>query len=102
MESTTMATNARDYNVEHPGEWAISVASMAGWFQDGLAMEAPFRNRQMRVSTVGAIRALGHDVVRSGKAPHATLRLAQEPSEEVWEGLRGVFGPTVSNPRYGD
>jgi hypothetical protein len=102
MESTTMFTNAVDHSFEHPGEWAISVASAAGWTAHDLACAAPFRNRQMRVSTVAAVRSLGHDVIPSGKAPHATLRLVEEPSEELWEALRGVFGPPEKNPRYGD
>lgn len=97
-----MWTNARDHNYEHPGEWAISVASVAGWSADDIARTAPFRNRDMRVSTVGDVRLLGHDVVVSDEPPHADLVLACEPTEQIWEALRETFDPPVPNPRYSD
>lgn len=100
MESRPLWVNARDHNAEFTGEWAISAASVAGWPADEIARAAPFRNRDMRVATVGAVRSLGHDVVASDEPPHADIVLGCEPSEEVWEALRGVFGPTEPNPRY--
>jgi len=102
MESRPLFVNAHDHNTEFPGEWAISVSSAAGWSAEQIAQEAPFRNRDMRVSTVGAVRSLGHDVVVSDEPPHADLRLACAPTEEVWEALRGVFGAAQANPRYDD
>lgn len=102
MESSTMWTNARDHNAEFPGSWAISVASVADWAPEKIARAAPFRNRDMRVSTVGAVRSLGHDVVVSGERPHADLMLACEPTEKSWDALRSVFDSPVPNPRYGN
>lgn len=95
-----MLTNAIDHNLEHPGEWAISVASLPGATADDIAGQSPYPGRWMRVSTVGEVRALGHDVVRSGKPPHADLILASEPTEEVWEDLRGVFEEPEVTPRW--
>jgi len=97
-----MGTNARDHNYECPGEWAISVASVSGWSAEDIARAAPFRNRDMRVATVGAVRSLGHDVVVSDEPPHADLVLSCEPTEEVWEALRQVFDLPIPNPRYSD
>ena len=100
MESSTLMTNALDHNYEFPGDWAISVASHPEWTVEEIAVAAPFRNRDMRVSTVGDVRSLGHDVTMSGKPPHADLRLNRQPDEDAWEELRQVFGPTEPNPRY--
>jgi hypothetical protein len=102
MESRTLWVNARDHNYEFPGQWAISVASAPGWSAEEIALAAPFRNRDMRVSTVGEVRLLGHDVVVSDEPPHADLVLACEPTEETWEALREVFELPVANPRYSD
>jgi hypothetical protein len=103
MESQTMMTNAQVHNAECPGEWALSVAAVNGWTVEALAMAAPFPNRQMRVSTVGAIRALGHDVRPTiDDPPHADLVLSREPDEELWEELRGAFDPPIPNPRFAE
>jgi hypothetical protein len=100
MESSALWTNARDHNYEFPDEWAISVSSGTGWSPDEIARAAPFRNREMRVSTVGAVRLLGHDVIVSDEPPHADLVLACEPTEDIWEALREAFQLPVPNPRY--
>jgi hypothetical protein len=100
MLTTDLATNLQVYNQMYPGQWGISVACEPNSAADDLAQRAPFRNRLMRVSTVGAIRGLGHDVVATGTPPHATLMLAQEPTEEDWEALRSVFSEPEANPRY--
>lgn len=98
-----MKTNASDHNIEHPGEWAISVAAHPSWSADQIARGALFiRHSQIRTSTVGAVRALGHDVRPSGRLPHADLHLRTMPSEPLFDALRGAFGDPQPNPRLTD
>jgi hypothetical protein len=100
MESSTMLTNAEVHNLEHPGEWAISVACLLDTPPGTIGERSPYPGRWMRVSTVGAIRSIGHDVVRAGREPHANLVLGCEPSEEVWDQLRSVFDAPAEKPPH--
>jgi hypothetical protein len=100
MASGNLQTNAEAHNDEFPDEWAISVASAPELDAVALALASPWiRNGKVRVSTVGAVRAVGHDVVPSGEFPHADLKLREEPSEALWEELRSVFPQILPNPR---
>jgi hypothetical protein len=100
MASRVLQDNAEDHHEEHPDEWAIPVASATGHDADELAIMSPWiRNGKVRLSTVGRVRAIGHDVVPSGEFPHADLKLREEPSEPLWEELRDAFPATVPNPR---
>lgn len=97
MESDVLDANARDHQVEHPGEWAISCA--AGPVEDLaeiLEGVSWMRNRQVRLTTVGKVRALGHEVVPSPPSFHVDVILSDQPSEGLWEDLRGVFGPPMN------
>jgi hypothetical protein len=101
MESSTMLSNASIHNRRHPGEWALSVGCAEGWTAAEIAMEARFiQNRQIRTSTVGAVRALGHDVRLSGRPPHADLHLRTMPSEPLFDALRAAFNEAEPNPRF--
>jgi hypothetical protein len=100
MESSTMQTNADDHQLEHPGEWAISVAAHPTADPDEIARMSPYPGRWMRVACLRDIRDLGHDVVLSGEPPHADLVLSSEPAEALWEDLRAVFDDAIETPRY--
>lgn len=100
MASETLRINAEAHRAEFPGEWAISVSSADVLNEREIAEASPWiLNGSVRVSSVGAIRALGHDVVPSGQFPHADLILDSAPSEILWEDLRGVFDDPIPNPR---
>jgi hypothetical protein len=99
MASETLQVNAEAHTLEHPGEWAISVASAEGLDVAELVHRSPWiRNNTIRVASVGAVRALGHDVVPSGEFPHADLILGSEPSEAIWEELRQAFDDPIRKP----
>ena len=103
MQSITMNRSARIHHARHPGEWAISVACAPDRTAADLAREATFiENLQIRTSTVGAIRALGHDVRATGRPPHADLVLRTIPSEPLFAALRDVFDEAEPNPRFFD
>jgi len=98
MQSRDLDHNACDHRDEFPGEWAISVWSAPDLDVDALTKASPIRNRQICVTTVGALREIGHDVVPSNEFPHADLKLDADPSEALWEQLRQVFGTPTDNP----
>ncbi len=104
MGSQSLKTNAEDHRLEmleqgRDNEWAISVFSAPGMTADQIAIASPIRHPQIRVSTVVAIRALGHDVTSSGYGFHADLKLVDKPNESTWEALSGVFDEPRRNPR---
>ena len=68
-----------------PGLTAGAMVRQSGWI----------RNNAVRLSTVGQVRAIGHDVIPSGKFPHADLKLCEEPSDALWEELRSVFSAPI-------
>lgn len=92
MLSGDLKTNAETHNGVHRGEWALSVGAANDLDAREICDQATFiRNKQVRLSTVGAIRSLGFDVRPSGRFPHADLHLDREPDEELWAELRSVF-----------
>lgn len=104
MAEDTLATNAKDHhddfdNGETAVPWALSVFShhaqgvrkicRRGW--------PALRHAQIRVSTVGELRALGYDVIRDGKKGHCLIPLDPPPWD--WTALRDVgFGDPQPNP----
>jgi len=100
MASGSLQDNAEVHNDEFPDEWAISVSCAPDLDGPAIALASPWiRNTKVRLSTVGALRALGHEVLPSGKFPHADLKLREEPSETLWEELRGAFPTMIDNPQ---
>jgi len=97
MESATLATNIAKHAVFFPDDPpSLSVGAHPEWTATEIVVAAAFiPNAQVRVSTVGAIRALGHDVVPQGRIPHANLRLSANPSEDVYDELRSVFSEPI-------
>jgi hypothetical protein len=83
--------HARFYPDDPP---SLSVAAHPGWDAETLQREARFiPHPVVRLSTVGELRALGHDVVQSGRPPHACLQLCAPGSDELYEDLRAAFSP---------
>jgi len=92
-------------------EWALSVASYPDMTAEEIAMGRRLRNRSMRVSTVEDIRSAGFEVVSDpddaphGPELHALIKLpidpSEEPTEDMWNQLRGCFGELIPNPAYG-
>lgn len=103
MDNRDLRVNAVDHHVEMQDlgldEWAISVWCEADCDADEVAKRSPIRNRKIMVSTVGAIRALGYDVVPSDEPPHADLKFPDEPSDDIFYELKAVFDPPRDNPR---
>ena len=87
---------------EASGRWGLSVACLAGRSVEEIVARqfnrAPLRHPKIRVSTVGAIRAAGADVVRSGQPPHALVLFDHEPTTEDWATLVAAFAPAEPNP----
>lgn len=77
----------------HPGGvTGVSVESAAGLTVRELAVGIP--HRQIGVTSVGAIRAVGGDVVRtSGRSPHHATLTGLSP-----EQASRLLTPTIPNP----
>jgi hypothetical protein len=105
------ATNHMVDTLQETGrvEWAVSVASRADASVYEIAMEAgekvwKFNERpQMRVTTVGTLRASGYDVVPD-ELPHALVMLPNPPADTDYEAVSVAFGnpatPPIPNPSY--
>jgi hypothetical protein len=109
MESKQLRLNAEAHHIEKlaedgSDEWALSVFSVPELEADEIAMGAPFPNKQMRITTVGVLRAAGYDVTPSPwEHPlHADLRFISEPTEDDFEALRAIFDPPRPNPRLAE
>lgn len=111
MDSQNLRENALTTHDEIE-EWALCVASYPDMEAEEIALEMPYRGKYMRVSTVGAVRDRGFDVVPDhdpeGGYVHALLMLPIEPSENpseeewepIWDELRACFDPKTDNPAY--
>lgn len=83
------------YRVHPSGVPGWSVHSAPGASVAELAVGVP--NRQIGVTTVGRVRALGGDVIRtSGSSPHHATLTGLTP-----EQVSGLLTPAVSNPVFG-
>jgi hypothetical protein len=105
MDPRDLRVNADDHHLEMmeehgSDEWAISVYSVPDRDADSIAIEAPFGNKQIRVATVGDLRAAGYDVTPSPWVHplHADLRFAREPTDDDFEALRQIFAPARPRP----
>jgi hypothetical protein len=73
------------------------------WGDNGLSVEQvlaihPLDHGQIRISTVGRVRALGLEPRRWGAYPHLTIRFLFSPTDEQLEELAATFDPPVPNP----
>lgn len=86
MASPGLWLNAEDHHFEKLDEgeedqWAISVFSVDGLSVAEICEAGAVPHPQVRVSTVGAVRRLGFDVLPTD-AVHADLKFPQQPDEE--------------------
>ena len=104
MESSVLDRNIATHALHCPDDPpTLSVACHPEWDVETTLREATFiLNAQVRVSTVGEIRALGHEVEPLGRPPHASLKFGAEPSEEVYDVLRDAFSAPRSRQGTGD
>ena len=65
---------------------------------DDVALLAAIPHPRIRVSTVGALRSIGIEPVRSGEYPHLSVRFEVNPSDDVLERLAAVFEDDIPNP----
>lgn len=104
MASEQLWLNAEDHHAEKLGEeieddWAISVFSAAGLSAAEICAGAGIPHPKVRLSTVGAVRAIGFDVIPTVDDDlHADLKLDGEPDEAIWELLRSAFSEPQPNP----
>lgn len=61
---------------------------------------APERYKQLRTSTVGAVKQAGFDLLATGEWPHYDIVLA-DLNDDTIECLRDCFGPPFANPAGG-
>jgi hypothetical protein len=99
LSSESMDTSVNTHFDEF-GEYALSVSCRPGLTADGIAQEAGIPHPKLRESTVGAIRAIGYDVLASEQhgPAHAEVAFSYPPGDADWEALQGVFGPARPNP----
>jgi len=61
---------------------------------------APERYKQLRTTTVGAVKQAGFELLATGEWPHYDIVLA-DLSDATVERLRDCFGPPFANPAGG-
>jgi hypothetical protein len=77
------------------GVVGVSVQSAEGKSAEELAVGLP--HGQVGITTVGRVRALGGDLIRtSGRSPHHATLTGLTP-----EQMSGLLNPTVPNPALG-
>lgn len=63
-----------------------------------IARASLIRNGQMRVSTVGRVRALGYEPYATDPWPHLEVRFEAEPTDDELEALVRAFEEPIPNP----
>jgi hypothetical protein len=96
-----------DKNIrKHARRWpddppTLSVGAYPGWTAEEIMLTALFiENHHVRLSTVGEIRALRHDVVPFGRVPHCSLQLCAPGSDALYTDLCGAFSDPTRNVRF--
>jgi len=80
-------------------EWALSVNCVPGLDVEATAKQAARLNRQMCVSTVGAIESLGYELRPDWTDDgHVNILFDTEPTDDDLLALRGVFSGPIPNP----
>jgi hypothetical protein len=97
---TLQKTALRHYDVH--GEFAISVRSKEGLTANELAaIDPPLAYPRIRETTVGAVRAVGYDVVRDEPPPaHALVMLPSIPADDDYLKISSALGEPRDNPSY--
>ncbi len=85
---------------EHEGVYGFSVQCEAGKTVAELASAGGLPHRSVGVSTVGHLRGLGHDVVRTrGRGLHATVVVPRDWAEADAAALAALFRPQPNPAR---
>jgi hypothetical protein len=87
--------------LEWEGRLGVSVVSDNGLTKLELAFKGQLPHPVVRVTTVGALRSLGYDVVPTRvnrDQGHAVILLPGEPSYEDWSRLISAFDQPEPNP----
>jgi hypothetical protein len=58
-------------------------------------------HRHIRVSTVGRVRVLGHEPVRTDQRGHLVIKFAVPPTDTELVDLANAFDPPIPNPLVG-
>lgn len=81
------------------------ISSAAGWTPTTTLAEIVEASNLpydvVQTSTVGAIRAAGFRIERTGKRPHCTIDLGEDPTQDTAARLAALFAPPVPNPGVG-
>ncbi|MCE7883466.1 MAG: hypothetical protein DYH08_06335 [Actinobacteria bacterium ATB1] len=96
LESRTFWISVIDEH-EASGRWGLSVLSRPSMAADEMIEESGLPHSKYRVSTVGAIRDAGYDVIPDEEAVrcHALLLFVDEPADIDYERVTSLF----SEPR---
>jgi hypothetical protein len=98
VASAQQLMNGCAEHIDHPGIYGFSVQCDANASKEELARMGSFPNKKLSVTTVGRIRAAGHDVVRTnGRGAHATVTASPTWLAEDATRLAGAF-EVESNP----
>ncbi len=100
MSPIAMAESVED-EFEESGTYGLSVFCTPGLDATATARRAGLPHPKFFCSTVGEIRAVGHDVVadRESDTGHALVVFAEMPAAADWDKLRSVFKGSFPNPR---
>lgn len=99
MNLIAMAESVED-EFEDSGIYGLSVFCTAGLDADATARAAGLPHPNFFCSTVGAIRAIGREVVadRGSETGHAIVVFPEMPTTADWDRLRSVFQGPFPNP----
>jgi hypothetical protein len=100
MDLQTLRDGIEQEYVES-GRYGASIGCAADLGAEEIALRARQPHRRMRASTVGALRAVGVDVVRDpveSFEDHALILFDQNPSLEDLAVVERAFGLPVLNP----
>jgi hypothetical protein len=85
--------------------YGVSVFLALGMTVDGLVRRtpelSPERYKQLRTTTVGAVRSRGFRLLPTAEWPHYDIVL-EDLGNETIDALRGCFGPPFPNPGRGE
>ena len=90
---TSIATGFAQYAVYDLSFWGED-----GYSHDQVLAMVNLPNPRVRLSSVGALRGLGYEPVRTQPWPHLEVRFETDPTDEELERLIRVFEAPIPNP----
>src|SRR6266508_1915977 len=98
MEIPTLVVSVTQAKLED-GAYELSFFGENGLTVAEICQQAGLLHSQIRVSTVGGLRAAGFDPFRCPPPPlHLCIRFDRDPTDTLLERLRGDFSEAVPNP----